>query len=116
MTLSRGRGAIAVLTVALAFAAAFAASRASAGGNHAARLPTPLILPQTRVTIQRLALPSAPPMLHRKRHRNAPASEPTGPSNPPTAAPAEPSSPTAPPPSSSPPSGGGKGGGPVIVG
>jgi len=110
---SRGRVAIAALIAALAFGAAFAVRKATAGAAHAPALPTPLVLPSTPVHVPGLAPAAvALPALRRPPHPAAPA-QGTAPSPTPAAptpAPAAPSTPAAP------PSGGGKGGGPVLVG
>jgi hypothetical protein len=106
---SRGRAAIAALIAVLAFGAAFAVRKATAGGTPAPALPTPLVLPSTPVHVSGLALPAvALPALRRPPHPTAPAPSP---SSSPTPSPAP--APTAP---AAPPSGGGKGSGPVLIG
>jgi hypothetical protein len=114
---SRGRVAIAVLIAALAFGAAFAVRKATAGAVHAPAMPAPLVLRSTSVRVTGVALaPAALPALRHAPHSAAPAqsvapsSTPAAPAqSTPSPAPAAPSQPAA-------PSGGGKGGGPVLVG
>lgn len=107
MTLSsRGRLVLLVVALGLAFGAAFAVSRASAGASHAA-MPKPLNLQAPRVSVELPSLPTAPPALRLKPHQST-APAPAAPSSTPTVTPAAPSS-------SPPPSGGGSGG-PVVVG
>jgi hypothetical protein len=117
---ARGRVTIAVLVGALAFAAAFAVRKATAGTTNTPALPAPLVLPATAPHAAGVALPvDALPTLRHPPHPVAPvqstAPSPTpatptqGAPNPTPAAPA-PSQPA------TPPSGGGKGSGPVLVG
>ncbi|MGH2854214.1 MAG: hypothetical protein ACRDLF_08500 [Solirubrobacteraceae bacterium] len=109
---SRGRVAIAALVAALAFGAAFAVHKATAGAAHSPPLPTPIVLPSTPVHASGLALPAAALPALRRPPRPAPTQS-TAPSPTPAApapAPAAPSTPAAP------PSSGGKGSGPVLVG
>jgi hypothetical protein len=117
---SRARVAIAALIAALAFGAAFAVRRATAGAANSPSMPTPVVLPSTPVHASGLALPAAsPPALHRPPHPATPAQS-TAPSPTPAAPTPEPAAPSAP---AAPPSGGGGGGGggsgegsgPVIV-
>jgi hypothetical protein len=116
---SRGRVAIAVLIAALAFGAAFAVRKATAGAVHAPAMPAPLVLRSTSVRVTGVTLaPAALPVLRHAPHPVAPAQSAAPSSTPvapaqstpsPAPAPAAPSQPAA-------PSGGGKGGGPVLVG
>jgi hypothetical protein len=112
---SRGRVAIVALIAALAFGAAFAVRKATAGAGNAPPPPTPVVLSTTPVHVSGVALPAAAlPALHRAPHPTAPtqSTAPTPTPAAPAPAPAAPSTPAAP------PSGGGKGGGsgPVLVG
>jgi hypothetical protein len=113
---ARGRVAIAALIAVLAFGAAFAVHKATAGTAHAPPPPVPVVLSATPVQVSGLALPAAAPALRRPPHPTAPAQSATPsptqtPATPATPAPAAPSTPAAPP-----SSGGGKGSGPVLVG
>ncbi|HYM55522.1 MAG TPA: hypothetical protein VES97_09180, partial [Solirubrobacteraceae bacterium] len=70
---SRGRLAIAALIAALAFAAAFAVRRASAGGAHAPARPAPAVLSSTPVQASGVGLPAAAlPALRRPPRLAAP--------------------------------------------
>jgi hypothetical protein len=113
---SRGRVAIATLIVALAFGAAFAVRKATAGSTtHVPALPTPIVLPSSTTRAAGVALPVvALPALHRPPHPAAPAQS-TAPSSTPAPATPTPAVPSTP---ASPPSGGGekKSSGPVLVG
>ncbi len=114
---ARGRVAIAALIAVLAFGAAFAVHKATAGTSHSLPLPTPVVLSAAPVQVSGLALPAAAPALRRPPRPTAPAQSatpsatPSPTQAPATPAPAAPSTPAAPP-----SSGGGKGSGPVLVG
>jgi hypothetical protein len=107
---SRGRVAIAALITVLAFGAAFAVRKATAGSTHAPPSPAPVVLTATPVRASGVALPAATlPALRRPPHPAAPAPSHTpSPSSTPSPTPA-PSAPSAP---AAPPSGGGK----VVIG
>jgi hypothetical protein len=109
---ARGRVAIAALIAVLAFGAAFAVHKATAGTSHSPPLPVPVVLSPAPVQISGLALPAATPALRRPPRPTAPAQS-AAPS--PTPTPATPA-PAAPPTPAAPPSSGGKGSGPVLVG
>jgi hypothetical protein len=114
---SLGRVAIGALIAVLAFGAAFAVHKATAGTSHASPMPTPLVLSPTPVHVSGVALPVvAVPALHRPPRSVAPAQSTTPGS---TSAAPTPAAPAAPAPSTpaAPSSGGGGGkGGPVLVG
>lgn len=109
----RGRVVIAALVAVVAFAAAFAVRKASAGTTKSPSQPAPLSLPSTQVHVSGVALPAATvPALRRPPHvsTSTPSSTPTT-TAPATTTPA-PSAPSTPAPSkSSAPSSG-----PVLVG
>jgi hypothetical protein len=105
----RGRVAIAALVAVVAFAAAFAVGKASAGSTKAPSQPAPLSLPSTQLHVSGVALPAANvPALRRPPHVSTPApsqapstAEPTtstpapsAPSTPSTPAPSKPSAPS----------------------
>ncbi|MFI5003419.1 MAG: hypothetical protein ACHQE6_00250 [Solirubrobacterales bacterium] len=113
---SRGRVAIAALIAVLAFGAAFAVHKATAGTAQTPPLPTPIVLPSAPVHASGVALPAvALPALHRPPRPAAPAQSTPAPSSTPAAPAPTPAAPSTP---AAPPSGGGKGGGsgPVLVG
>lgn len=101
---SRGRIGIAALIAALAFGAAFAVRKATAGSTHAPPSPAPLVLNATPVRASGVALPAATlPALRRPPHPVTPSTPATSPTPSSPATPAAPSAPSS-------------GGGPVLVG
>jgi hypothetical protein len=115
--LSRGRAAIAALIVVLAFGAAFAVRKATAGGTSTPAAPAPFVLHSTAVPASGVALPvvALPALAHPPRPAAPAPSAPSSTPAAPTPAPAAPSTP-APSTPAAPPSSGGGGKGPVLVG